>query len=907
MGATALSLAAAGPALAQSASTGQINVPAQPLAVTLNQIGRQTSSEVIFTSEDVRGRRAPRVRGSYTPAEALQVALRGTALNVRRTSQGAYVIQQAPDTGEESVGSAATSTESADIADIIVTARRSQERLQDVPISITVFNQEQLSNRNITSSVELANYTPSLTVNSRFGPDKASFAIRGFSQDLNTLPTVGVYFADVVSPRLVSNTTSGNGAGVGSLFDLQNIQVLKGPQGTLFGRNTTGGAILIVPQRPTDKFEGYVEGTIGNYDTRRLQAVINLPLSETFQVRLGVDRNKRDGYVKSRSGIGPSDFNDIDYFAARLSILGQLTDNLENYIVATHSRYDTHGPLAKIAICNRTGAGTGLDGNIALSGIRLANCAKLDAQASYGYHEAENSNPDPYVKGRIWQVINTTTWHASDRLTIKNIASYGEAQESYSVNVTGDNIATPFVTTFPGIGKPQGSQYSFTEELQFQGRSADDRFVWQAGFYMERSNPLGLQEQWTSLFSRCSNIYAYVCDVNRVGTAVAGSSISVARNNYFFRNNAGYAQATYKFTPQLSLTGGIRYTHDEARTTGDGFSAVPSPAGRVGAFTCSQKRNPANARLSGPNLDTDQTCLREFVQKSSRPTWLAGIDFHPADDVLLYAKYARGYRGGGVNQTAVNNETWDPEKLDTYEVGLKSSFSGALRGSLNISGFYNDFRDQQVSLSIPNCTGRPTCATVPVAGIQNIGRSRIKGVELDARIEPIDGLRLEVGYAYLDAKVKSTEAAPCDSTAYNCVDGVFLKPGDTLPFAPKNRVTLTGTYRLPLDARFGRISLGATFTHTDRQFVSHAVDHAFAAGIVPINTSIVPATDLLTLNLNWTDVGGAPIDLALFATNVTNRKYTVAATNNLNNVGADFVLLGEPRMFGLRAKYRFGE
>ncbi|WP_177198493.1 TonB-dependent receptor [Novosphingobium sp. CF614] len=875
--------------------------------MTLNQIGRQTSSEVIFTSEDVQGRRAPAVRGNYTPEEALQVALRGTSLNVRRTPQGAYLIQQAPDTGEGNVGSAATSSESADSADIIVTARRTQERLQDVPISITVFNQEQLSNRNVTSSVELASYTPSLAVNSRFGPDKASFAIRGFSQDLNTLPTVGVYFADVVSPRLVSNTTSGNGAGVGSLFDLQNIQVLKGPQGTLFGRNTTGGAILIVPQRPTDRLEGYVEGTIGNYDAHRVQSVINLPLSDTFRVRIGIDRNKRDGYVKSRSGIGPRDFNDIDYFAARLSILGQLTENLENYVIATYSKYDTHGPLAKVAICNRTGAGTGIDGNIALSGIRLANCAKLDAQASYGYHEAENSNPDPYVRGRIWQIIDTTTWQANDRLTIKNIVSYGEAQESYSVNVTGDNIATPFVTTYPGIGKPQGSQYSFTEELQFQGRSANDRFVWQAGFYMERSNPLGGQEQWTSIFSRCSDIYNYVCGVNRVGTVVAGSSISVARNNYFFRNHAGYAQATYKFSPQLSLTGGIRYTHDRAMTTGDGFSAVPSPTGRVGNFTCSQKRDANNARLSGPNFDTDGTCFRRFVQESSRPTWLAGLDFRPTEDVLLYAKYARGYRGGGVNQTAVNNETWDPEKLDTYEAGLKSSFSGALRGSLNISAFYNDFRNQQVSLSIPNCTGRPTCAAVPVAGIQNIGHSRIRGFELDAMVEPANGLRIEIGYAYLDAKVKSTEAAPCDNTAYNCIDGVFLKAGDTLPFAPKNRVTLTGTYRLPLNEGFGRISLGATFTHTDRQFVSHTVDHAFAAGIVPINTSVVPATDLLALNLNWNDVGGAPIDLALFATNVTNRKYTVAATNNLNNIGADFVLLGEPRMFGLRAKYRFGE
>jgi iron complex outermembrane receptor protein len=104
----------------------------------------------------------------------------------------------------------------------------------------------------------------------------------------------------------------------------------------------------------------------------------------------------------------------------------------------------------------------------------------------------------------------------------------------------------------------------------------------------------------------------------------------------------------------------------------------------------------------------------------------------------------------------------------------------------------------------------------------------------------------------------------------------------------------------------GRITLGATFTRTDSQYASHGSDHAFAAGIIPFNSSIIPSTDLLTLNLNWNDVAGLPVDVALFATNVTNEKYSVGATNNLNNVGADFIMLGEPRMYGLRLKYRLG-
>ena len=184
----------------------------------------------------------------------------------------------------------AQSADEGDGLDIIVTARRTEERLQDVPISITVFNEEQLANRNVVNGADLATYTPSLQANSRFGPETATFAIRGFTQENFTSPSVATYFADVIGPRANGGTPGGNGAGVGQFFDLQNVQVLKGPQGTLFGRNTTGGAVLIVPQRPKDEFGGWLEGSAGNYDMVKLQGVLNVPLADTFKVRLGFER-----------------------------------------------------------------------------------------------------------------------------------------------------------------------------------------------------------------------------------------------------------------------------------------------------------------------------------------------------------------------------------------------------------------------------------------------------------------------------------------------------------------------------------------------------------------------------------------------------------------------------------------
>src|SRR6201996_240802 len=203
---------------------------------------------------------------------------------------GSILLGLAPGAGAQTESSSA-GAQASSLQEIIVTARRIEERLQDVPISMTVLSQEQLTDRNVVNAADLAAYTPSLSVDTRFGSTNTAFAIRGFVQDVGTAPSVGVYFADVVAPRGAANNVAiGDGAGPGSFFDLQNVQVLKGPQGTLQGRNTTGGAILLVPQKPTGKLEGYVEGSIGNYDMKRIQAVVNVPLSDRARFRLGVAR-----------------------------------------------------------------------------------------------------------------------------------------------------------------------------------------------------------------------------------------------------------------------------------------------------------------------------------------------------------------------------------------------------------------------------------------------------------------------------------------------------------------------------------------------------------------------------------------------------------------------------------------
>jgi iron complex outermembrane receptor protein len=321
-----------------------------------------------------------------------------------------------------------------ELGDVVVTARRVEERLQDVPVSVTVFSQEQLDKRNVATAQDLVTYTPSLSASGQFGSNNTTFTLRGFVQEIGTSPTVGIHFADVVAPRGgLSALVAGDSLPTGSFYDLQNIQVLKGPQGTLFGRNTTGGAILVVPRKPTDAFGGYLEGSAGNYDMLRVQGALNVPLSDSARFRVAFDRQVRDGYIKntglSAAGtrIGPKDWSDIDYAAVRASLDLDLGDSLENYTVFTYNRSRTAGDQMSLYSCDPTN--------------RFGNpsCVQLQRQAAQGatgFYTGQTS-VDMRNNLTVWQAINTTTWRPTTSMTITNIFSYGELKNDVQTGLFG--------------------------------------------------------------------------------------------------------------------------------------------------------------------------------------------------------------------------------------------------------------------------------------------------------------------------------------------------------------------------------------------------------------------------------------------------------------------------------------
>ena len=818
------------------------------------------------------------------------------------------------------------------LAEIIVTARRVEERLQDVPISISVFNQEQLTNRNVVNAADLATYTPSLQANTNFGPENSSFAIRGFVQDAGTQPSVAVYFADVVALRgPTQGTQAGDGAGPGYFFDLQNVQVLKGPQGTLFGRNTTGGAVLFVPQKPTANFEGYVEASAGNYDMKRVQAAINLPVNDRIRFRLALDHDQREGYLNNISGIGPRDYNDVDYTAVRASLVVDVTSNIENYTIGSYSHSDTNGGVQKLIGCNPAGLNPPNPAVGVPNFLGLFSCGQIAAEQARGagFYDVEAAVPNPESLIQQWQFINTTTWTATDQFRIKNILSYGQFKDFQRSPLFGTNwqlstlpaaysqaffrgIPAVFTGTFPIPGGDSADQSTYTEELQIQGATSDQKLTYQAGVYFEWSDPLAVIGNQSPQLAPCANLATLDCTDPIGSTFSAGLSqqlgfpfaVHVGAVNYtvgetWFRDKGVYAQTTYSFTDKLKLTTGLRGTWDEQSSTAtritNNFSVLPPyPPG-------------ATATCTDPT--ETPSCHQALSEKSSKPTWLIDLDYKPTDDMLTYAKYARGYRAGGVFSNApADHRTFAPESVDSYELGMKFSFLQPVRGLFNVAAFYNDFTNQQIQFGFNARVNPQTGASAPVSpttAIINAGKSRIYGAEAEFSITPIDSLNFDLNYTYLNATIQSISNFTTTDPNYMAATN-YIAPGSPLALSPKNKLSLTGNYTLPVPQSLGRVVFGATFTHSDKALTNYVYEQPAVVTSIGANFGFIQATNLLNLNLNWNGIAGSPVDVSFFATNVTGQQF-YQFIPGLGSSGLETAVVGEPRMYGARVRYTFGK
>ena len=787
----------------------------------------------------------------------------------------------------QSAAAAVASLRSRVLEEIVVTAQRREESAQDVPISITVLDSKQITNANMTNASDLAVYTPSLSANTRFGAENATFTIRGFTQDLRTTASVGTYFAEVVAPRGQSSQTSGDGAGPGALFDLQNVQVLKGPQGTLFGRNTTGGAVLIVPVKPKDTVEGYAEVSSGDFGMQRLQAVFNTPITDSFRIRAGVDRNQRDGHLNNYTHIGADDLGNTNYISARLSAVWDVTDSLENYTILSYVDSDTHGYAASLFACNPNPV------QATLGALTLVPCqlqlAQQRSSGNDGFYDLASTIATPVTVIQEKRLINTTTWDISDDLTFKNILAYAHLHTENGSDIFGTKfrlLADPDPRREFKIGVsivnpniPVTSQQTWVEEVQLQGSSFEEKLRWQAGAYYEKSTPDGFSGNNSAQLISCelATVEQQPSEYNCFDPTL-GLLGNVLEQEFKteYENRAVYTQATLDFLETLSATVGLRYTWD--RTSGYGRKTRYTFAGSV------------------PLAPIRSTTAPEV--SSQAPTGLLEFSYRPVDGVMGYVKYIRGYRQGSVILAADPGiDTFDPEKVNTYEIGAKTSFEGLIPGRFNIALFYNDFTDQQLQTGYISQTSGQTTT------IFNAGKSRLRGLEAEAFFSLLTDLSLSLSYSYLDTKLIEQEDHSGELFAAAGVLGALTATpiadvGDELPFAPKQGIVASLNYRLSFLERVGEVDLGVTYAYTGEQRATASSSSPYA---------MMEAFDILNMNLSVARVLGTGLDLSVFATNVLDAEYTTYVSGTYNVLGFDSRMTGQPRMIGARLRYNFGD
>ena len=616
----------------------------------------------------------------------------------------------------------------ATLTDIVVTARRRAEKLQDVPISVTAFSPKALTDARIASRTDLANFTPSLITITGGAPSEfAYFALRGQGPAFGSVPGVISYFAEV--PSLI-----GIDGRVGSYFDLANVQVLSGPQGTLFGKNATGGNILFEPQRPTNRSEGYVQIEGGNLGDVRGEFAVNLPIvDDKVLLRVAGEVGRRNGYTKD---VGPyfpgKDYDNLDYQSFRASLILRPADNVELYTVGRYYHATTNGPGTVLEQFNPALGAPSAPAELVFPGLATA---VADQQALGPRHVAYDLNE--FSKTAYWQVLNQAKVDLNDRLTIKNIVSYSELIYRYAYDY--DATIYPIDGQSSATGNPTQAPTYFTEELQLQGRLWHDAVNFSVGGYYDKS---GLKQNQGALFTQYPlsliiGAFPAIVDTRANSHAVFGqATIDLGR--------AGVASG-------LSLTGGLRHTWDE---TSDLTQIYVLPA------------------TSGSG-------------KFSYTSYDASLDYQVTRGIHAYVTSRDAYKAGGVNGPVPVDSpyrTYPPEKLQDLEIGVKSQTTiGGMDTRLNIAayrGIYSNIQrttTELVSGTLLNVT-------------RSAAKGRIQGVEATTAIVPLAGLTLSASYSYTDGKYTKVS----DASA-----GAILA-GSAFPYTPKNKVTLGGAYQHPL-------------------------------------------------------------------------------------------------------------
>lgn len=745
---------------------------------------------------------------------------------------------------------APTAPQVSNVDDIIVTARRREERLQDVPVAVTAVAPQLLEQQNITTVSGLRTTAPSLVIVPGAGAGKATptFAIRGQSQQELTIlsdPSVSLYLGDIVAPR----SQGANGA----LFDLASVQVLKGPQGTLFGRNSTGGIVQLIPNLPSFEPGGHVGVTVGNFGTLNTEAVINMPLTDTLAARVALVSNQDDGYFYDV--LRGTNVNYTDNQAIRASLRWLPNDQWTNTTVVDAYHSNEGGSGSYIRSVNPNGVFNSAAARAARNYPLLQDM--LADQQARGSLKTASGTPT-YSKIDTLTVANTTTWDINDTISVKNIMGYRDVKSH--IYEDNDGLPIPLLEIERIFEQDQ-----FTNELQISGETGNLNWIAGAFYFTESGDDQGLSVTGVPDpgAQQPSAIRAYA---NWANTWVSADNTSYAL----------FAQGTYKFdaVPGLSLTAGIRQNWDERNVV------VRSVTNTACRFSVDHDNNPATPEV----VPSVANCQLPLSVDYSEPTWNLSLDYKFGEGKLVYIAHRHGYRTGGFGARATTQagleRSFKPEIVDDIELGLKTDWrfdNGAFLRT-NLAVYYSDYKDTQRLLQ--DNTVIPV-TTVPA----NAQQAEIKGAEFEFLFRPVPVFELSGFWSYTDAEFKE----------FIDPNGVDLS---STPFAraPKNVWSISARFTPEIPAEMGsELSFGASYFHTD-----DFIDNDSAQP-----THITYGYELLNLNADWKHIYGTQASLGVYINNALEEEYDFAMLDVMSSVGFSSRIPGEPRTYGVRLKYEF--
>jgi len=788
----------------------------------------------------------------------------------------------------------------ASVGDIVVTARRVSESAQRTPVTITAFSSAQIETKVLQSVVDISRATPSLiAVASVTSPQGLQIVLRGQTQTDTAafVPgSVGVYYGDVyIGGAQIAG-------GLLNLDDLERVEVLKGPQGTLYGRNVTAGVIKFVPVEPEASLKGRVTAGIGNFGKRSLGGMLNVPLSEDWALRVNGSIVDRAGYSRNVN-FGGRDLEDDHHWNARAALKGQLAPGLSLLVEGWYGKAHDNGADIRTIAVDTTNANAmkNIMAALRIDGLTPAALVTLPSSSpTYAHALAQipglvtqyanaprdqtvgvsNPNLQPGDTSKIYGGDITLTYDVSDAMTLKSVTAYSWADRNSSFVVGGG----PWV---PGFTTQVGSVSQVSEEVQATGKAINNRLSYATGFYYIRQKIVDARRD-------SSQFGSFPLYLGQFGAGITNGTYSdnfITNESYAF-----YGQASFELIPNLKVTGGLRYTHETFDTTTSQYTqAIPASAfGAAKPAICS---TPTLSNVAGV-VPIDQ-CRASAGTSVSNLSYLAGLDWQVTPDVLLYAKTARGFRGGGVNPFGTGGVNqilipFRPETTTDYEIGFKAEFLDR-RVRLNASYYHTDYKDiQRTVTTITNPGPPPTFGT----GVRNAANAKIDGFEAELTAVPVNGLTLGATMAYTRPRYINYTIINQDRVLQDISDQPFQN-------VPKWTYTISGSYKMPTS--FGAVTASADWSWRSRtnMFADDTSARSATGTHAPLDALYQDAYGLLNASL-IADFDSKNISVRLWAKNIANKRYA-SNIQSLFNIGLGYTYAGygPPRTYGADLTYRF--